>query len=970
MGVCVCVTQKCLACQLLLQTAQKHKNTQRPSFPPSPSIVFCPLLLFPRPLCSLFLSSSFSPLPSSPFLLSPQLPGTVIDLDIRAASACNGSSSSTANGSSAGVFADELEDPVVFTFLLPGGVPTYQLVAVFWNDTKRKENCTSPVSNLLADKDDDPCIGAWDTEGVTLVFPNTTTNAGSAAAKASSPHAHPYARGHWRRAAGGDNSTMMAVQVEAKHLKGRAYGVSIDFTLEAPDVSIANFDPANAPYIWVTFGSLVGFVVIVLLYSWIELRAYEYRENLISGLHIHAKRFSEDVWDLEMTKKHGFAMALLVRFGWYLKSRHAWAAVLLPQGLSARPKRTLKVLALVASVSMAVAMNSVFSYAAVKNPDKEVNSIHLVLDGESVYIPLEGIYAFALTFPFFLALSMAFARFAKLLEKLQQLAPELYSNRIPHVPVAEPLAATWAVSSIRHDAEDEADALGTLDVRTAMETGRRPKGGAASDLEAGSSRKHMRGRGHHSNRSGDGVGSGRSSRSGSGAELRNEGGDGGDGHRRESNSGGERTAAPMREQGKQFSTHSFGEDTEMLGRERGGGGGGSGADEQGVRRPSSASNKKREEEKEKEKEEKEKEKEDGREGQRASNDAGTGDRRRGGADDSFEKMAQEVGVRHGKYRNMGKYSFDEGFEAISALPEGQVTDTNNRGSNSSSSSSSSSDGGGGGQEGKHKETSFGPMATNESAAFEGAGHHDARGDARGDGQKQQAGKRRSRVELVDFTADRRGSVITPYHLSDADGQVHSAAELSGAPTTPHAEKRKDKEKEEEKGDDGERGKADGEGNGKADGEADGEAEEAEEGAGNGMTQEEIHAALVELHKRMMFWRRVCFVLSSVLILGGWVLCLVFMGSVEREKQERWLKGCLEFVLLSAIITAPLVLLISAIRRQYKLHKLRRKHSAAEWDEKIREEKKKTTSIAATMTQAMLFVEIGRAVRANFDIYIL
>jgi hypothetical protein len=126
----------------------------------------------------------------------------------------------------------------------------------------------------------------------------------------------------------------------------------------------------------------------------------------------------------------------------------------------------------------------------------------------------------------------------------------------------------------------------------------------------------------------------------------------------------------------------------------------------------------------------------------------------------------------------------------------------------------------------------------------------------------------------------------------------------------------------------------------------------------------------ELHIRMLFWRRVAFGLSSVLIMGGWLLALVFMGSVDERKQERWLMGCLEFVVLSALITVPLVLLIIALRRQWKMRSLKQRLSPAEWQARKEDVKVQRNQTLANMTKAMLQVEIGRALRSNFDIFIL
>lgn len=129
----------------------------------------------------------------------------------------------------------------------------------------------------------------------------------------------------------------------------------------------------------------------------------------------------------------------------------------------------------------------------------------------------------------------------------------------------------------------------------------------------------------------------------------------------------------------------------------------------------------------------------------------------------------------------------------------------------------------------------------------------------------------------------------------------------------------------------------------------------------------IQADIATLERRMVFWRRVAFSLASLMILGGWMLTLVFMGSVTRSQQERWLVGCLEFVLLSAFITAPLVLLIAAYRRQRRLVLLRRKKGEAEWRQYSAEVRARAQKPLLAMTIATIQIEIGRALRSSFDI---
>ncbi|EGD81941.1 hypothetical protein PTSG_11898 [Salpingoeca rosetta] len=1112
---------------------------------------------------------------------------SVIDFEVRTVSGCNtnGTDDSNNTTSTASVLrVDELDSPIVFTFELPPGIPRYQMVAVFWNDTKRRENCTVTAS--------EDCIGAWDTEGVSLMFPDddnggdggdgSNNNSGNdnndnndnsnrrrrdaATTTTASPSTTP----------SGGNMTM--VQVQSRHLRGRAYAISIDFTLEPPEVTLANFDPRNAPYVWALFCSLIGFVLLVLLYSWVELRAYEYREHLISSFSIPAEQFNERVWDMQVSK-HSYPVALLIRFGWYLRSRHAWAAVILPQGISARPQRSLKVLALIASISMAVAMNSVFSYAAVKNPDKNVNAISITLNGSTFYVPLEGIYAFALTFPFFYLLSMAFARFQTLLGKLQQLAPELYTNRIPPLPVAEPLAATWAVSSIKRDTSVPASALDDLDVaevvtqhvassrsrsrsrlgsalgdispqsgsffqeneetaftESTMETAaamaalaeeeeeeeeekkkeKKEKGvetvhaakkqnnktetasgrvSNATDKTQGSthSQQHEHGNGVHrtstdnNNNSSSSDQQEKEGRSGGGDEAggvngakhgegagtasKEDEGDGDGAH--VSGEYMETTAADA--QGKDGEvlvlddlaattgdsdghtdnnndadgaddadsvTIVLDDDNEDGGGRDGGDGGNDNSDRSDGGSSSSAG---------------------------TSDNAGSARHMEyldiEGANSGHDADADELYAVYGDDDNNNNHDDDnnhgDGDDDVAAdsdeeaaldaamavaldFEEGDAqegddgadgdesrllahatsstdTDTparaakdsatnttttttsrkplNRQGSSASRililSTDDDDQGGvvvvGDGGGGRRKQSDTDDMdGSGGGVVLEGAG-----GGGGSNASRNSMASRTSSSASVDSDAELAAALRFSVDVRPRAGpgeqlQLRQLHQQQHAPNAPpplspildEDHKGGVDERDLENGTRNATGADGGAGDGgkaakrwssqsaEAHGDDNNDAPGQEETVASTMTREEVQRALIELHHSMNFWRRFCFALSALLILAGWALTLVFMGSVEREQQERWLKGCLEFVFLSAIITAPIVLLIGAIRQQWRLHRWRRRHTEEEWEALIVEEKQKTSSIAMTMTKAMLFTEIGRAVRANFDIYIL
>ena len=130
-----------------------------------------------------------------------------------------------------------------------------------------------------------------------------------------------------------------------------------------------------------------------------------------------------------------------------------------------------------------------------------------------------------------------------------------------------------------------------------------------------------------------------------------------------------------------------------------------------------------------------------------------------------------------------------------------------------------------------------------------------------------------------------------------------------------------------------------------------------------MNEEEI----AKLHRQMVKYRRLAFGTAMLMMVGGLVIALCFMGSLTEKSQIRYLMGVGEFVVLSAIVTAPLVLLIKAFKQQRKMVKLRKKLSPDEWQQRAMQATLVATAVV--MTTAMIYREIGRALRSNFDIHI-
>jgi hypothetical protein len=247
---------------------------------------------------------------------------SVVDVSIRDTRNCTPPSLRGPNGE---LNLDNLPEPVEIVLVLASAAPTYQLVPGAWNSTLPRPGCT-PVGSAA-------CLGYWDTTAVEAEF-EMQEAAASAAVNGS---------------LGGGNGngtatvTPQVVKLRTSSLKKTTFGVGIDFTLEAPEISAANFNPENAPAIWITFGVIVLFVMVALAYSWIERRAFDVRQGEIQtkGL-VDTKVVDEEILDLELAEKP-LLVGTFQRWGHDIKQQHSWMAAIWPQGLSTRPKRTLKV---------------------------------------------------------------------------------------------------------------------------------------------------------------------------------------------------------------------------------------------------------------------------------------------------------------------------------------------------------------------------------------------------------------------------------------------------------------------------------------------------------------------------------------------------------------------------------------------------------------------------------------------------
>lgn len=474
---------------------------------------------------------------------------------------------------------------------------------------------------------------------------------------------------------------------------------------------------------------------------------------------------------------------------------------------------------------MALGMNSIFSYAAVKNPEENVNTLRLIFDGYIVYLPLEGIYAFLFTFPAFLLLSIGFANFSTRLEMLQKLDPANYARAIPPLPVIEPLAAAWAHASM---------------------------GGLVSDNEF---------------------------------QTWLHGGDDANGGSSDS------TAGKVTSDEDDAVQRAPADDVEYL------------FGELGIISSGSY--------------------------RTATNDFG----RRLSINTLFEKKP------HDFYRELVVPSRDAVTRFGSAT---KTEDTTGRSSPSDSIDSGRDSLG---------TTLSGPGSPGQGGDDELALTNPPSQDSAAPVQT-----------VIDFSVTVPADPFEPEIELDAANQRRRVRRLSDGCIVLVGETTTD-ETTTELGTSSEA--------------ADTDSHVAPAAPSNTdrpvhtvQSEEEFLKQVYELHRRMLFWRRLSFTLASLLILGGWLITLIFMGSVERRQQERWLKGCLEFIFLSAIVTAPIILLFQAFRRQYRVRQLRKKHTEEEWVDLVRATRKKAKISLAAMTLGMLQMEIGRALRMNFDLFLI
>eukprot|EP00730_Choanoeca_flexa_P007405 TRINITY_DN12327_c1_g2_i10.p1 TRINITY_DN12327_c1_g2~~TRINITY_DN12327_c1_g2_i10.p1 ORF type:complete len:1113 (+),score=259.59 TRINITY_DN12327_c1_g2_i10:1324-4662(+) len=320
---------------------------------------------------------------------------SVVDLTLKA----NGNKVPVAN----------LSSPIELEFFVNDETPSYQRVCQFWNASLVKTNCTDLLTQAnvtttlsngtnvtnLEDVYPDGCYGDWDRRGLTKVEAK---------------------------------SVGTRVVCQTTHLS--TFAVGVDFTISAPIVRLSNFNPLNAPKIWALWAGFYGFCGLILLYSWLERRTYDRQHAKIARGELEPDELgprpkSPEELDLEFAAM-GLFKGWLYRYGHAIKSKHQWLAVLWPRGKRVYPRRSVTVMALISSMSMAFGMMSIFAYTESQKPGENTNTFKLTINGDVVYMPMEGIYAFIITLPLTLALSVSLAKYSTFLTILRKANPEKY----------------------------------------------------------------------------------------------------------------------------------------------------------------------------------------------------------------------------------------------------------------------------------------------------------------------------------------------------------------------------------------------------------------------------------------------------------------------------------------------------------------------------------------------------------------
>lgn len=70
---------------------------------------------------------------------------------------------------------------------------------------------------------------------------------------------------------------------------------------------------------------------------------------------------------------------------------------------------------------------------------------------------------------------------------------------------------------------------------------------------------------------------------------------------------------------------------------------------------------------------------------------------------------------------------------------------------------------------------------------------------------------------------------------------------------------------------------------------------------------EVEALVVAMYR----WRRMAYCMGAFMFITGLMLTLLWVGSLDSDGQQAWLRGFGEFLVMTAVVTGPLFILIAA-----------------------------------------------------------
>eukprot|EP00051_Salpingoeca_urceolata_P013512 m.169682 g.169682 ORF g.169682 m.169682 type:complete len:1292 (-) comp17810_c7_seq3:125-4000(-) len=283
------------------------------------------------------------------------------------------------------VDVSDVQGGINFTYATDPSIPYYQRVCRFWNKTKVQANCTAT---------DGSCVGDWDTSGMVRI----------------------------------DELSMGNVTVcKSTHLS--SFNLGIDFTISAPDISLSNFDISKSKYVYITFGALWLFVAMTALYSKMERDRYDKRQVMIAEGLIVDDEVVKTSLDVESAPRTGWRSFFLVRMLFHfrdgLTTQHAWISSVWPTGRKVYPKRFMKSIALSATIALAGGLDAVFAYTSTAvQADGGEKPNTLKINGTAV--PLDGFYAFLISLPGLLTLSVTLGMYSAYIDVLRKVAPRRF----------------------------------------------------------------------------------------------------------------------------------------------------------------------------------------------------------------------------------------------------------------------------------------------------------------------------------------------------------------------------------------------------------------------------------------------------------------------------------------------------------------------------------------------------------------